>query len=59
MDATRLGLGIAGAGTLINTVGAVLAHVITEIALHVGQIAYLRGAQRGLEPPPERPTRRP
>ncbi len=48
-----------GAGTSINTVGAILAHVITEIALHVGQIAYLRGAQRGLEPPPERPTRRP
>ncbi len=40
--------------TFLNTVGAILAHVITEIALHVGQIAYLRGAQRGLEPPPER-----
>ena len=33
-----------------NTVGAILAHVITEIALHVGQIDYLRGVHRGLKP---------
>lgn len=28
----------------------VLGHVITEIALHTGQIAYLRGVIRGMEP---------
>ena len=44
----------AGTGRFVNTVGAILAHVITEISMHVGQIAYLRGAQRGMEPPPER-----
>ncbi|MBI2329057.1 MAG: DinB family protein [Chloroflexi bacterium] len=32
-----------------DTVGAILTRITTEIALHVGQIAYLRGAQRGLE----------
>lgn len=31
--------------------GVLLAHVITEIALHAGQIAYLRGVIRGMEPP--------
>jgi uncharacterized damage-inducible protein DinB len=31
------------------TVGAMLAHVITEIAMHVGQIEYLRGVHRGLK----------
>ena len=31
------------------TVGAMLAHLITEIALHVGQIDYLRGVHRGLK----------
>ena len=32
-----------------DTVGAILTRITTEIALHVGQIAYLRGEQRGLE----------
>jgi uncharacterized damage-inducible protein DinB len=32
-----------------ETVGDILAHLITEIALHVGQIDYLRGLQRGLK----------
>jgi uncharacterized damage-inducible protein DinB len=32
-----------------ETVGGILAHLITEIALHVGQIDYLRGVQRGLK----------
>ncbi len=31
-----------------ETVGSILAHVATEVALHVGQIDYLRGVQRGL-----------
>lgn len=31
------------------TVGAMLAHLVTEIALHVGQIDYLRGVHRGLK----------
>ncbi len=31
------------------TVSAMLAHLITEIALHVGQIDYLRGVHRGLK----------
>ena len=32
-----------------ETIGDILAHLITEIALHVGQIDYLRGVQRGLK----------
>ena len=32
-----------------ETTGSILAHLITEIALHTGQIDYLRGVQRGLE----------
>ncbi len=32
-----------------DTVGAILTRITTEIALHVGQITYLRGEQRGLE----------
>jgi len=32
-----------------NSIGATLEHLITEIAMHVGQIAYLRGMQRGLD----------
>jgi uncharacterized damage-inducible protein DinB len=37
-----------------DTVGAILGHLITEIALHVGQINYLRGLQRGLDSPDQR-----
>ncbi len=32
-----------------ETVGAILGRVATEVALHVGQIAYLRGMQRGMD----------
>jgi hypothetical protein len=32
-----------------DSIGATLGHMSTEIALHVGQIAYLRGIQRGLD----------
>ena len=32
-----------------DTIGALLSRASTEIALHVGQIAYLRGVQRGLD----------
>ena len=32
-----------------ETTGAILAHLITEVALHAGQIDYLRGVQRGLD----------
>jgi len=32
-----------------DTIGAILGRMSTETALHVGQIAYLRGAQRGLD----------
>ena len=32
-----------------DTVGIILGRISTEIALHVGQIAYLRGIQRGLD----------
>jgi len=30
--------------------GVYLSHVITEIALHAGQISYIRGILRGIEP---------
>ena len=32
-----------------DSIGITLGHMSTEIALHVGQIAYLRGLQRGLD----------
>jgi uncharacterized damage-inducible protein DinB len=32
-----------------ETTGMILTHLITEIALHVGQIDYLRGVHRGLD----------
>ncbi len=32
-----------------DSIGAILGRISTEIALHIGQIAYLRGVQRGLE----------
>lgn len=32
-----------------ENVGCILSHLITEIALHVGQIEYLRGVHRGLK----------
>ncbi len=32
-----------------DSIGVTLGHMSTEIALHVGQIAYLRGIQRGLD----------
>jgi uncharacterized damage-inducible protein DinB len=32
-----------------DSIGAILGHVTTEIALHAGQISYLRGVQRGLD----------
>jgi len=34
-----------------DTVGAILGHLITEIALHVGQMHYLHGVHRGLPAP--------
>lgn len=33
----------------LDSIGSALCHMSTEIALHVGQIAYLRGIQRGLD----------
>jgi len=32
-----------------DSIGVMLEHLMTEVALHVGQIAYLRGIQRGLD----------
>jgi uncharacterized damage-inducible protein DinB len=32
-----------------DSIGATLGHMSTEMALHVGQITYLRGMQRGLD----------
>lgn len=32
-----------------NSIGMMLSHLCNEIAMHVGQIAYLRGIQRGLD----------
>ena len=32
-----------------DTIGAILGRMSTETAMHVGQIAYLRGVQRGLD----------
>ena len=32
-----------------DTIGGILSHLIVEEAQHVGQIAYIRGMQRGFE----------
>ena len=32
-----------------ESVGAIFGRIITEVAMHVGQMAYLRGIQRGLD----------
>ena len=41
---------VARPGHKYDKVGSILSHLITEIALHVGQIDYLRGMLRGLQP---------
>ena len=46
-DETKLSE-VARPGHKYDTVEAILSHLITEIALHVGQIDYLRGMVRGL-----------
>jgi uncharacterized damage-inducible protein DinB len=38
-----------------GTTGSALAHLITEVAEHSGQIGYLRGIMKGIEPPPPPP----
>jgi uncharacterized damage-inducible protein DinB len=40
-----------------GTTGSALAHLISEVGEHSGQIGYLRGAIRGLEPQPPPPPR--
>jgi uncharacterized damage-inducible protein DinB len=35
-----------------GTIGTALSHLISEIGEHSGQIGYLRGVQKGIEPPP-------
>jgi uncharacterized damage-inducible protein DinB len=32
-----------------DSIGLILEHLVTELALHAGQIGYLRGVQRGLD----------
>ena len=49
LDGTKLSE-VARPGHKYYTVGSILSHLITEIALHVGQIDYLRGMIRGLRP---------
>lgn len=41
---------VARPGHKYDTVEAILSHLITEIALHAGQIDYLRGMIRELDP---------
>jgi uncharacterized damage-inducible protein DinB len=38
-----------------GTIGSALSHLINEVAEHSGQIGYLRGIMRGIEPPPPPP----
>ena len=49
LDARKLSE-VARPGHKYDTVEAILSHLITEIALHVGQIDYLRGMIQGLRP---------
>jgi uncharacterized damage-inducible protein DinB len=43
-------------GFMKGTIGTALAHLVTEVAEHSGQIGYIRGIQRGIEPPPPPPS---
>ncbi len=40
-----------------GTVGLALSHLVTEVAEHTGQIGYIKGIMRGIEPspPPKQP----
>jgi uncharacterized damage-inducible protein DinB len=38
-----------------GTIGSALSHLVTEVAEHSGQIGYLRGIMKGIEPPPPPP----
>ncbi|MFC1980744.1 DinB family protein [Chloroflexota bacterium] len=40
---------VANPGHKYDTVEAIISHLITEIALHIGQIDYIRGLIRGLQ----------
>jgi uncharacterized damage-inducible protein DinB len=40
-----------------GTVGSALSHLVTEVGEHSGQIGYLRGLQKGIEPMPPPPKR--
>jgi uncharacterized damage-inducible protein DinB len=35
-----------------GTTGSALSHLVSEVGEHSGQIGYLRGVMRGIEPPP-------
>jgi uncharacterized damage-inducible protein DinB len=37
-----------------GTTGSALSHLITEVGEHTGQIGYIRGFLKGIEPPPPR-----
>jgi len=38
-----------------GTTGSALSHLVTEVGEHSGQIGYLRGIMKGIEPPPPPP----
>ena len=38
-----------------GTVGSALSHLITEVGEHAGQIGYIKGILKGIEPPPPAP----
>jgi len=55
---TAAGLGKArDFGWRKGTTGSALAHLITEVAEHSGQIGYLRGVMKGIEPLPPPPKK--
>jgi uncharacterized damage-inducible protein DinB len=40
-----------------GTTGSALSHLVTEVSEHSGQIGYLRGIMKGIEPPPPPPKK--
>jgi uncharacterized damage-inducible protein DinB len=40
-----------------GTTGSALSHLVTEVGEHTGQIGYIRGIMKGIEPPPPRPEK--
>jgi uncharacterized damage-inducible protein DinB len=40
-----------------GTIGSALSHLVTEVGEHTGQIGYIKGIMKGIDPPPPPPRK--